>query len=409
MTAIKAPAARRPVPISNAAPAEEVKAPKKPEPTAADTYAATTFEPSKGVQHTDGRLSAKAPYAQLPSDLKSKLREEVWAALPEGQRSTLLTEYQSFKRYGVWDHITQVTGQKEAREAHVKLPGGAEGEVAGNSGAIQFEIKDRKGFTDKLTVLSPKFGVDGGFMGAMHPGQTSMRESGEPTSLHISLGPGNKMDAHIDQVNPVNAPQHGMTTMDLQRGVKHWSTEVLPEKIRQHTGLPGIIVKPELREPTRAQPKADLRLTVNFEVKFGGVTKTEKQVKPEPMEGSRAVPAETLKEITRQVEASGAPFPVPKGLQKGEEPDRQAVAATIAAKIKEAVERGDARIGVDLVQYAGLKHLQQPVAGELRRIADIAREELKKAGVDVSGVTAMTITFGTKTEGETVSILHNGE
>lgn len=395
-------AGSRPVTLPTpAAAAEAIEAKKTPKPRDA-----TTFEPSRGVQHTDGRLSATAPYAKLPSDLKSKLSEKVWKALPEGQRSTLLTSYQSLKRYGVWDHVAKVTGQKELREAHVKLPGGAEGEVAGNSGAIQYEIRDRKGFTEKLTLINPKFGVDGGLMGAMHPGQTGLRESNEPTSLHISLGPGDSMmDAHIDKVNPTNTPKNGMTQMDLRRGLEHWSTEVLPELLRKATGIPGLIVKPELR-PGGRDEKTDVRLTVNFEVR-GPVKATEKKVRQEPMEGSPSVPDAVMQNVAKRLASSGISLPLPKGLKKGEQPDRDAVAAALAAKIQQAVENGDARINLDLVQYAGLKGLQQPVVGDVRRIADIVRSELEKAGVDVSGVTALTVTFGSKTEGETVSLRHN--
>lgn len=396
-------AGSRPVTLPTpAAAAEAIEAKKTPKPP----RNATTFEPSRGVQLTDGRLSATAPYAKLPSDLKSKLSEKVWKALPEGQRSTLLTSYQSLKRYGVWDHVAKVTGQKELREAHVKLPGGAEGEVAGNSGAIQYEIRDRKGFTEKLTLINPKFGVDGGLMGAMHPGQTGLRESNEATSLHISLGPGDSMmDAHIDKVNPTNTPKNGMTQMDLRRGLEHWSTEVLPELLRKATGIPGLIVKPELR-PGGRDEKTDVRLTVNFEVR-GPVEATEKKVRQEPMEGSPSVPDAVMQNVAKRLASSGISLPLPKGLKNGEQPDRDSVAAALAAKIQQAVENGDSRINLDLVQYAGLKGLQQPVVGDVRRIADIVRSELEKAGVDVSGVTALTVTFGSKTEGETVSLRHN--
>ena len=85
------------------------------------------------------------------------------------------------------------------------------------------------------------------------------------------------------------------------------------------------------------------------------------------------------------------------------------MAATLAAKIKEAVENGDSRVTIDLNVYSGLKGLQKTAVGELRRLTHAVREELRNAGVDVSKVTALTITFGRKNEGETVSISHNGK
>jgi hypothetical protein len=118
-----------------------------------------------------------------------------------------------------------------------------------------------------------------------------------------------------------------------------------------------------------------------------------------------------MKKVAQQLDDGSLKirFPRPAGIEKGGEPDAKEIAATLAAKMKEAVENGDSRISIDLNIYAGLKGLQKPVIGELRRLADVVRQELKASGVDVGNVTALTVTFGRKTEGETVSITHNGE
>ena len=431
MTASKVAGQRPNVPLTNARPAEEVKGPPKedaPAPAAApaaEAWASTTFEPSRGLQHTDGRLSANAPYEKLPKDLQGKMTKTVWDKLPEGQRGNLVASYQNFKRLGVWDHITKVVGEKEKLEAPVKFPGGVEAQVAGNSGDIQYEIKDRKGFTNKLTIINPKFGIDGGIMGAMHGGQLSMRQSGEPTSFHIALGPGDRMDAHIDKVNPVNTPKNGMTQLDLQRGLKHWTTEVLPELIRDVLGVPGIIIKPELTPggkgdaghdwtPNGRGEPTDVRVTVNLELHFGGKKTPEKKIHRERIEGAQregspSVPDSAMKEITRRVEesASTLALPAPPG-RKDAKPVAQELAANLAAKMQEAVEKGATQISIDLVQYAGLKGQQTAVVGDLRRISEIVRSEMQNAGVDVSKISLLNITFGTRAERASIVILKPG-
>ena len=48
---------------------------------------------------------------------------------------------------------------------------------------------------------------DGSVLGSMHKGQRSLREwSDDMTSLHVSVGPGNNFDAHVDKVTPTNKP-----------------------------------------------------------------------------------------------------------------------------------------------------------------------------------------------------------
>lgn len=381
----------------------------QPKDDAYDATRATTFDASRGIQHTDGKLSPKAQHSQLPSDLKSKISQKVWQALPEGQRSTLIASYQQFKRAGVWDEVTRVTGEKEKREAPTKLPGGLEADVAGNSGAIQYQIKDPKKFVEKLTLANPEFGVDGGLMGAMHSGQISIREAGPPTSLHVSVGPGNKMDAHIDRENPVNHPKNGQTQMNVLRGVRHWAREVLPEMIRKNGGNggpAGIIIDPQLKGGRRTDPggagpewspnggeKGEGKIMVNLEL--NGIRTRKPKIQKAPMEGSPSVPDGVMKGVNVRLKDAGIVFPVPSGTEKGTEVLPKEVAAVVAAKLQEAVEKGETNVHIDFDNiYAGLKGQQKVMTEQMGKLAEIVRSEMSKAGVDVSGVTSMTLTYG---------------
>jgi len=197
---------------------------------------ATTFDRSKpAVGDDDGRLSAEVEYAKLPSALREKLSQTFWAGLETQQRRTLVETYTRLKRYGVWDYIKRVTGEKEHPEKHVKLFG-FEFETDGNSGGLTYEASDAEALVKKLKA-SGHFGEDGAFMGLMHPGQKSNREwanaPDDPRGAHISTGKGNQVDAHIDKQAPVGKPVDGKTTVDPRQAYKHGTQELIPEAMRK--------------------------------------------------------------------------------------------------------------------------------------------------------------------------------
>src|SRR3974377_1406895 len=111
------------------------------------------------------------------------------------------------------------------------------------------------------------FGEDGSLIGSMHKGQQSMREwSNDPMSLHISVGPGNRFDAHIDKVSPVKKPEGGKTQIDPSKGMEHRTTELWPEKIRKLTHIPGVIVTGSVNE-NRDTPHGEVKVGVKIELK----------------------------------------------------------------------------------------------------------------------------------------------
>ena len=75
------------------------------------------------------------------------------------------------------------------------------------------------------------------------------------------------------------------------------------------------------------------------------------------------------------------------------------------------VEKGESRITIDIPQLHDLPGLQKPAVGATHQIAARVLEQMKKAGVDVSGITALTVTFNKDNafdklpkQGETVSL-----
>lgn len=429
------PIARPPIPkpLSNARPADEVPAPKngdQPKPAGDsagcakcgascrcgdgfDMPAGAKFAPKRGIQHTDGRLSAKATWDQLPKDLSAKVDQQTWRDLPEKQRNSLIETYSRFKEIpGAWDLVKKVIGEKNATEPNAKI-GPAEFEVAGNSGGIQFEATDGEALRKKLQGTG-YYGVDGGKVGALHPGQYSMREWTEApgTSLHVSIDKkGNRFDTHVDKVSPVNKPVNGNTKIDPRRGPSHHANEVWPEMIRDKTGIPGVKVDVTVKPGSRDQ-KPEAVATVGVELKIP-VSKKKQPLPKQPRTEGAPVPEAVMQRVMKRVEQSGVKFPVPKGVT--DRPDRAAIAEAMAAKIMEAAAKGESTIDMDFVDYAHQAGYQKPMTEELKRLAHHVREEMiaarnalppdqRKQMPDISRVNQLQVTYGVKGQGQRVQM-----
>jgi hypothetical protein len=179
-------------------------------------------------------------YAEQPQALRSFVSKELWDGLPKGERLHLAGIYNTMQQYDLWQYVTKVNGVKEKPEAPTKVLGvPGEFHVHGSGGGFQFETSDHLKLYEGL--MKANFGTDGASEGLLHGGQTSTREStsgqvthdvAAPNGLHVSIGPGNRFDAHIDQVSPTNGAQGGTTQMDVHRGWLHHRQEVHGDVIR---------------------------------------------------------------------------------------------------------------------------------------------------------------------------------
>ena len=160
-------------------------------------------------------------------------------------RSNLVYTYNRMIAYGIWEHVRAIK-RLEAGEKPVSL-GPLQLVVAGKSQSVVFEVYDGRALRDTMLESqgegeSPAFGKDVGPAGALHPGQTSMREFTLTTrdGLHLSIGVGTEADAHMDRVSPTNAPKGQTSQMDLVRSLEHHWQEVWPEFLRL---TPGWLVR----------------------------------------------------------------------------------------------------------------------------------------------------------------------
>ena len=351
------------------------------------------------VRTDDGRASARVEYDKLPPELKTKMTQHFWGHLPERQRRTLVETYLRLTRYGLWDQVSRVVREKNSPEAPASV-GGVDFEVDGNSGGIVYEAIDGGLLAEGLKDTG-RFDEDGSVMGSMHRGQRSIREQKTTggDSLHVSVGPGNLFDAHIDKCSPEDAAGKWC----------HGTRELAPEAIRDVTGIPGVVIDGQV-VPGSPERDPEVRGGIGIELR-GPVDRKTRLPRSEPPEGE-PLPADVLKRaLARAAQAVDVNFPVPAGLTKDEVPTPTFVAEAIAARIMAAARAGRTRIQLDMVQYAHLRALHDVVLGSVRRIgaevhAEMAAAHAEDASAipDVSGVTGVTVTFGVPTQGGTVSL-----
>ena len=224
-----------------------------------------------------------------------------------------------------------------------------------------------------------------------------MREwSNGPTSLHISIGPGNLFDAHIDKVSPVDKPVDGKTQINPERGVKHWEKEVLPEKVRDKIKLP---IKPKLKVKPKKDGGIEWQVGVEIEVR-GPVDEPDKPLVPKSPTLDPA-PEKLQQKVISKVSDAVKRFPVVIGTSPGEEPDPKLVAKKMAAIMLEAIKNNATRIKMDIPDYRDKHDEHQEVIKIMEKIGRIVHRELMP---DSYLITALTVTFGSKKQGETIMI-----
>lgn len=404
-------------------PAQETPGPsnKKSGPYNNDDLAkATTNLPQACPTPAGGApvASARMRFEELPPKLQETLKksfahpDQFWAGLGDAQRQTLATTFNRLDSMGLWKHVTKITGEKGQPEA----PVGGKVKVAGHAGGISFETDDWKAFTNDLKNTH-KFGKDPDYVGALHPGQISLREN-NPTesSLHIAVGPGNHFDAHVDKYSPVDTPSPtGGTTLDPQRSLEHHSKEVWPGKIRQRTGIPGVFVGvgPDLADVTRSRTPADSKTpgppNLSKNPVLGSLNLifqlADKEIRIQhPREKDTAsVDAKVIK----RAETAGAAAATADDLRnKAIKPDNPlysnsadpaALASSIAGHIANAARDGRSTAEIKLPPY--YDNLPAPERKRIAAaIANIAQAVAARLPEDMQGVRSLKITFGNRSE-----------
>jgi len=380
---------------------------------------ATTFERSKSaVQEDDIRISGDAPYDKLPDDIKSKMTLDVWHKIGN-QKSTLIQTYLRLQEYGLWGCVVRVLGIQEELPPHGNI--GPFKIAVHGTGGIAFEAKNAEALKKRL-IGTRHFGKDNVIMSLMHRGQTSLRESRDEsppkpiasldnsihewdeadksftaTSMHVSVGPGNKFDAHIDQISPVNEPFEGHSVPNLIKASKHISREVVAAKLG---GFAPYVTVEENREKGWHGAEGKVTIEGHWEWDFPSGKKPGTKLPPKQPEPAPA--NENVQDrIAKRVERTKNYFKIPVGTRPDEVPEPKAVATKMAAKMLEAAASRTNTIAMDVPFYLDKKEDQPSALDMMQEIGQIVRSEL---GAKVEGVTRLTVTFGSNKQGGTVSI-----
>ena len=308
-------------------------------------------------------------YERQPEALKEVLERSFgegasswFLRLSDDERSNLVHTYNRMIQYGIWEHVRAikrvVAGEAPARVGPLQLI------VAGKSVSVVFDVYDGKALRDTMlksqaAEQDPSFGKDTGPAGALHPGQTSMREFTLTTrdGLHLSIGAGTEADAHMDRVSPTNAPKGQTSQMDLVRSLEHHWQEVWPEFLRL---TPGWLVRvpqhvydwlvdklkylgagPRLRAALRSIPEAFFNLAAHavgvLDAVWAGTTfkPAQKLEHPDPSQRERDTDFVVLKEYRFGGGGRPAlpPSTAPRDLASMDEP--------MTAIVERAVERAD--------------------------------------------------------------------
>ena len=314
-------------------------------------------------------LREDVEHSKLPDDLKRKMTNEVWRAI-RPQQATLIAIYLRLREYNAWQFVKSVTGIKEQLPWHGQVGGLVFGPYG--TGGVAF-VADKPREMMKKLVDSKDFGKDNYIMNFFHRKQTSFRESRDdgkklpgvrddsihewsekdpypPTSLHISFGPGDAFDAHIDRVSPVMKPVEGHTVPDLTRGLRHQKEEVIGPTL-------GGVQVDVTREKHEVGPREEKKVWtgwIKFKIEWDFPGKNRRKANPIKNVRRQPLPSpppDVRKVICDQARKLNPKFPK----TSAGDIDAGMLADAIAGKVLEAAKQGNTSITVEFPNYMETK------------------------------------------------------
>jgi hypothetical protein len=366
-----------------------------------------------------------------------------WLARLEPERRLALTSiFNRLCTYGLWCHVRLVLAVAAA-EAPVSI-GDLDLAVPGRTAAVYFVSAGASALLEALEG-SGRFCQATGAGASQHPGQTTLREVSSSDSLHVSIGPGNQFDAHIDHHSPVTAyPPGGLCPNEpTPAAVGHIATELVPEIVREGFDVLGLHIpgpagfqffpEPAAPEPEGApvpEPPGGAPVP-----SVAGITLRGPRTRPAPpvvpAEARRvspdvaALPADVAARIEPALEEQVSPEALLPSYVRarrtqarralelagpGEEDalrvkrdeaeaeaasyaDARTVALDLAGRMEHARQSGDSRVTIDLGERYGPLDAasRRAIAGEIRRIVLILRHHLPHGA---QGVRWVLVIFG---------------
>jgi hypothetical protein len=349
------------------------------------------------------------PYALQPKSLTAALAakrsdpEDWFRGLEPQRRGALTAVYNRLCRFGLWEHVLAVEDVR-AGEPPVRALG-TTFDVPGATPSVQFSSRGADALIDSL-MRSSRFCRATGTGASQHPGQTTFREVSSSDSLHVSVGPGDRFDAHIDRNSPVTEPGALCSNAPTPEALRHIGREVVPPWVRRHTGIAGVELFPEqlprpgvLPEDTGSQALTPLIVGLTRRGPREAEQKPPKTAE-EPSTLDTKIAAQISEAVSEQVAPDAlASSKARLGRDPGDRADSYAdpgeVALSLARRLDSAGRRG---IGtVELVlgrQYEAVPDSDvAEIAAEIGRIAHIVRALLP---AQAGRVPALRVFFGAR-------------
>lgn len=219
-----------------------------------------TAGPFEGAVSTD-------TYDRQPAALRRVLDashsdgELFWLTLDREERAAIVTIYNRFQRFGLWQHTKRIRGVKKG------TPSWCGFWVQGDTPSVELDGNADK-LLDQLTT-HPRFCFDAGIGGSLHAGQHSFREISDSDSLHVSVGQIQKghggfqpsargfFDAHVDRYASPSGKSGFACEYHVGRTGSHIGTEVVPgmvnKKLKGFPWIGGVEIFPHDRPGPRPE------------------------------------------------------------------------------------------------------------------------------------------------------------
>ena len=183
-------------------------------------------------------------FDKQPADLRRVLAKSFkdpaeWFDRLDRESKFALTEiFNRMCRYGVWRYVRLIL-KIGPGEAPV-LMADRVFQVPGRTPSIYFMGLGKNALIEAL-MATRRFCRAHGLGASQHPGQITLREISGSDSLHISIGPGDKFDAHIDKYSPDRAPgRRALLQPSVGRRPHPHLPRTCPRGGSQSNGYPGL-------------------------------------------------------------------------------------------------------------------------------------------------------------------------
>jgi hypothetical protein len=355
-------------------------------------------------------------FDKQPADLQSVIAKSFkdpagwFARLDPESRFALTSIFSRMCQYGVWCHVRLIlkigAGEEPVIIADRFL------QVPGRTPSVYFMSLGRNALIDAL-MATKRFCRAHGLGASQHPGQITLREISKSDSLHISIGPGDKFDAHIDKYSPVTErPDSELcSNFPAVAALTHIGRELLPEWLRRVTGIPGMQVFPEPVPPppgttprqeadsppivgitwhTRTKPRAPRVASPLLSVDVvTRINRAIREVSPDALLPSHVRARRAKARWTAETAGPNEEAALRKARDAAEQeasnyPDAQEFALDLAERMEQARRSNAAFVKINLPQYgSGDFSSRRAIAGQIRRIALILRNYLPDHAKDV--------------------------